>query len=999
MAINPSKLLPTSALAIRGKEKTVATKPKKSQTLEGQVLIIKTQVIKVEKLITSSYALKYKQQKEEEKERLKTKREKNEEELEEKKVLKEESKGKFPGLPRLGFLDRIKNFIGSMILAFFVVRLIDHLPKLVPFAKALGTAVDFLIDVSGKLLDGFVTFIDWGYKAYDATRGFVKNLFGEDGAKQFDQLSCLLNKFLNLAIVAGMIAATSGGGKGVGTSSARTRPGQGGRPKVTTSGGSGVGRPDIRNPLRQRPTVTTGSGGKPKFRLPGAGPKVTGSGAKGILSSVRPFLKRIPLPIIGALIDFGLSVALGENPGRAAFRAIGAGLLGVIGAAAGSVVPVAGNFIGGLVGGFAGDAIGGALYDMFFGGKFPSQKGKTTKKEGGGITRGGKKQGAIRRTGGISPKSKVKRKTRFAQKPKEVDFEKPGADIGGRDKIFGLFPNPLKSAQKVVDAINPFKAVENAGKTLGKSDYFGPILAISSKITLGQKPTQQDYQKVGMGINLLFTEGMNKGEIVGGVAAAYAEGGIVDKKTLDAITEKGDITNWVAASFKEATETNAQKTLREIRENAGRKKQETPSEESDPTLPLDDTIPSGATSGQWGPLLDLIASVESGNSYEALNPSTTLPGATKMTISRVASEAEKIGRSKGGTGAVGRYQQLPWYLVSRAKAAGLNPDKDLFSPENQDLIVSKVNIEGNRSGRRWLKGEISDDQFMQGLSQEFAAIPNAQGVFYYKRQKSSMTPQKVKEALGKVKKGGYSQKELSRPENFKMGKGYGSGGQKIAGDLGDFMKSNKSKIPVTGSIHRHPRHLPWEKSGHSVGSLHYQGRAIDLGGWAPSNRNSGGRDEQAPVIKSILDWNKRNGYTPVQLIHHSPKYKNVGSYQLDHNDHVHVAYEKGGFTKNGPHLAMIGEKGKEFVIDADSTASIEGTFPGFLDAINKAKYDDAIQVLQNFATYESEAPQTVIIQDNPFEIMEQEPMVAGGSGMIGGGDSYDPFAMLDRLPG
>jgi hypothetical protein len=37
---------------------------------------------------------------------------------------------------------------------------------------------------------------------------------------------------------------------------------------------------------------------------------------------IRPILKR--LPIIGALIDFGFLVALGEDPGRAAFRAIGA---------------------------------------------------------------------------------------------------------------------------------------------------------------------------------------------------------------------------------------------------------------------------------------------------------------------------------------------------------------------------------------------------------------------------------------------------------------------------------------------------------------------------------------------------------------------------------------------------------------------------------------------------------------------------------------------------
>ena len=234
-----------------------------------------------------------------------------------------------PSLPRMGFLDWVKNFIGNIILGYFAVRLVDHLPKIIPIVKFLGQATDFVIGVGGKLLDGLVTFIDWGYKAYDATRGFIKNLFGNDGVKQFEQLSGLLNQFLNLALIAGMAAAGSVGRGGKGKVGAGPRPGTRGRPKVTTSGGGRSGGIDIRNPLRQRPKVTMGRGGN-----------------KALLSSVRPFLKRIPLPVVGALVDFGLSVALGENPGRAAFRAIGAGLLGAVGAAAGTVVPVAGNFMG-----------------------------------------------------------------------------------------------------------------------------------------------------------------------------------------------------------------------------------------------------------------------------------------------------------------------------------------------------------------------------------------------------------------------------------------------------------------------------------------------------------------------------------------------------------------------------------------------------------------------------------------------------------------------------
>lgn len=81
---------------------------------------------------------------------------------------------------------------------------------------------------------------------------------------------------------------------------------------------------------------------------------------RSILKFARPILKRIPF--VGAILDFALSVALGEDPGRAAFGAIGAGLLGAIGTFLGGPV---GTFIGG----FAGDWAGRKLYDFFFASK------------------------------------------------------------------------------------------------------------------------------------------------------------------------------------------------------------------------------------------------------------------------------------------------------------------------------------------------------------------------------------------------------------------------------------------------------------------------------------------------------------------------------------------------------------------------------------------------------------------------------------------------------
>jgi hypothetical protein len=100
---------------------------------------------------------------------------------------------------------------------------------------------------------------------------------------------------------------------------------------------------------------------------------------KSILKFARPILKRIPF--VGALLDFALSVALGEDPGRAAFGAIGAGLLGAIGT-------FLGGPLGTFIGGFAGDMAGRKLYDMFFGNKGEDPNAKEAKgmNSGGTVT-------------------------------------------------------------------------------------------------------------------------------------------------------------------------------------------------------------------------------------------------------------------------------------------------------------------------------------------------------------------------------------------------------------------------------------------------------------------------------------------------------------------------------------------------------------------------------------------------------------------------------------
>ena len=99
-------------------------------------------------------------------------------------------------------------------------------------------------------------------------------------------------------------------------------------------------------------------------------------GLKALGKFMSPIVKRIP--IIGTLIDFALNYYLFKEPlGRAAFKAIGAALGGIIGVALGSVIPGFGNAVLGFLGSWGGDWLGGTLYDVFFKGADPKGGIKT----------------------------------------------------------------------------------------------------------------------------------------------------------------------------------------------------------------------------------------------------------------------------------------------------------------------------------------------------------------------------------------------------------------------------------------------------------------------------------------------------------------------------------------------------------------------------------------------------------------------------------------------
>ena len=85
--------------------------------------------------------------------------------------------------------------------------------------------------------------------------------------------------------------------------------------------------------------------------------------------------------------------------------------------------------------------------------------------------------------------------------------------------------------------------VSEVGNTLGKNDYFGPILSLTSKIILNKDIASQDYDNVGLGINRLINEGiLEKTEFLR-ASHGYAEGGGVASALASGI----DASSWVTA--------------------------------------------------------------------------------------------------------------------------------------------------------------------------------------------------------------------------------------------------------------------------------------------------------------------------------------------------------------------------------------------------------------------------------------------------------------------
>ena len=209
----------------------------------------------------------------------------------------------------------------------------------------------------------------------------------------------------------------------------------------------------------------------------------------------------------------------------------------------------------------------------------------------------------------------------------------------------------------------------------------------------------------------------------------------------------------------------------------------------------------------------------------------------------------------------------------------------------------------------------------------------------------------------------------------------------LAGEAGKFIEKNLESAAVAadgyGDYNRITEHPDFGgvRGGHASGSYHYVNRAIDIGAFT---------NEQEPIVNVLNQFNKMKGVQPKELITGS---QFPGTTMVDpggHDDHVHVAYEDGGPSLSKPHMALIAEKGPEFVIDTDSYMAIKEAYPGLLPAINEADGAKALQVLMDFASYERpQEPEPEMTMAGGG--MSETPTYSGGDDKISTMGSSSPI--------
>lgn len=938
--INATKFLPGSTAT----EPEKKTRAKPTIIPKRDLIVIRNRVIKIRDLVKNTTLLS---EKETERKRIATEEEKfdkQEKKLEEKPDEKgEDKKSKIPGLPKLGFFDRIKNFFFNVLLGYVTVRLLPHINKLPDIVGKIGSAIDFGTDLALGLFNGLASFIDWGYKAYDATRGFLKSFGGDNVVKLFDGFGGAINKVIDATIIAALALTEFGGGDGFG--------GGKGPKRGFDNFGRRVGTRAQERYLQRygEKQFAERFGEKALQRVATKGAEQTVE--KGLLKTL---FKEIP--IVGGLLDFALNYFVFHEPlGEAAFRAVGSTLFGFIGGAIGSIFPGPGTIVGAALGGWAGDSLASALYDAIFKGKVPTPQKTTKAATGGPITRGGKP------VGGPAKRTIKKEKRTIKVQPTKV---KPGASVGGEEKIKKIFPE-VKTGDKgkKVSTLGYMKSSYDKSSSI---PGFGGLFAIQSKVQLGQKPSDLDYQNAAAGLNAWMQRTFSS-EIMR-TGGAFAEGGSVD---VGMFGSGEDMTNMIAKSLEDNISSKMNDIFNDLQKQLMLEKGEDEKKGKEGT-----TTPETSGNGEYSP------EGLQGEIYQYL-------------LSKGMDDAHALG-------IMANISRESGFRPGVSESGG--PGVGLFQYSDNDRKPKFLKAVPNYANdwKAQIDYALKEDYAPQYLRQSFSSPQEAADVWMKKWERPAEDIQNVSgpkihadylAGLQKyrTKKGGSGSFDFGGMDKGGVG---GTLSEYITGDPNtSFGKFDRAGHGTTGNYHDHlafkdkqttQRAFDFFKSkgfqvtelnvssGHTNGSLHYSGRAFDVPGAQWQGSGAIGQTEYKGSAKVRTALKEFLGGSNVKLA-------------------------KGGRISK-PTRALIGERGAEFIFDADTTRGLDSLAPNLLEYLNAAKTKSQLMsVLQSYAGYETgaeEVIEVIIPQSQMVPLPIPMPSGIGGFGGMSGGSSDSSYDSL-----
>ena len=1120
--VNTTKFLPSS-------KKTPANLAKQEKE-GGALLVVETKLIKVENLIKTNLKIEADSTKKKQRRQQLQQREVSEDELEEQPEGEEKKAGKKISLPRLSFLERIKSFLFKMILTFVTIKLLPHLGKIAKIIPSVIGFVEGVLDWSGKLFDAMAGFVAGAYELRDKTAGFMKQLGGDLLLGTFQAFEGAISKVIEASIIIMMASGGDGGLLDVGgemlgnwlkgrvgqqvaqqTATQLSIPGLGGAGGGTaastagTAGGmsaaavagvvAGAGllasalgegafqlRKMAKGPIeRTQKKFDKASWLDPRKYFHGA----TLAGQKLLLAPIAAL--GFILDIVGAPFRYAIELLrmpfLDEKGKKKQAKNL-----------AKFDARIREDFRKGLnmlTLGFAFKEKG--QFGNIYGNK-GAQKEMMSKMASGG------------RAGGVTRSLKKKPK-RPNIMPTKIQ---PGRSVADKKKFDRLFPdteNYRKATNKQGEKawwdplgvftgeateeekrkrtkrkpVDPIGYLEETYKTSSAAPFFGPLMGATIKLVTGDEPSKVDYTNVGKGLNAWVYS------TFGEEVKEYAQGGEVTDMFMDG----KDLTMVIANSVEKNTKGTVSDVMSELKKQLALQPLGTQSKAAKEKQSHGDSAtgaghatrggPSGAgstyatgSSGEYGDILDLISSVEA-KSYDTIN-SGYIDGLSTMTI---AGARRAVLDSGIGSGAMGRYQQMPQFVLDRARSIGLDPNKDLFSPENQDkLAILLINGAGYKA---WKAGTLSTEKFAYRLAGTWRGLPEGPSNLTYQDQyasgnKAHTTWDHVMSVLNGSKSGGsvasgeYNKGARTNALPFHLDPmEIDSGGP--GGYGGDFTQATAQGLGPTGKpgkIYLHWTAGGWNSTGggyHAIirgdGSLlkkldysqkgsHTESRntgsvGLSVAAMIQDPKAPGGHREwpkpvqletlttEAARIAKAWGWTSsdiklqnimthgeagsgRDGWLPAvseKPYNYGPKVwggdgsrwdldkltpgEAIGSGGPKLRQMIKSKMWTGGYTKSTKHVSWLGERGKEFVMDADSTAAMDSVFPGLLSALNKADYDDTIGVLRNYAQYELGAQMSADVPDEmikPFVIpMPGQQTIVPIPVSMGGSD---PFQTLDN---